>query len=136
MILTLIAIGILVLGIVIIAVGAIFEAIGDNEVIGIIAIILLIVGGVFSGLFLSDIVINQLPIARYNLQLEYEETYNALVTSLKADKNNVVILADKVAEYNTKVKKYQARLEDPWVNWFEPTINIELQIINLEDYLN
>jgi len=136
MILTLMAIGALVLGIVIIAIGAKIEAVGDNTALGVTAILLAIGGGVFSGLFLFDISANQLPTTQYNLQLEYEETYNTLVTSLKADKNNVVTLADKVAEYNIRVKKHYNLLESPWTNWLEPTINTELKTINLEDYLN
>ena len=136
MILTLIAIGALILGIVILIIGIKVEAVNDNAVIGVIAIILLIGGGMFSALFLFDIAANQLPTTQYNLQLEYEETYNTLVASLKADKNNVVILADKVAEYNIKVKKHYSLLESPWTNWLQPTINVELKTINLEDYLN
>lgn len=136
MILTLIAIGVLVLGIIITAIGVKFEAVSDNAVIGVIAIVLLIGGGLFSGLFLFTIVGNQLPTTQYNLQLEYEETYNTLTASLKADKNNVTVLADKIAEYNVRVKKHYACSESPWTSWLEPTINAELKTINLEDYLN
>lgn len=137
MIFTLIAVCALILGIIIIVIGVKFEVegVGDTA-IGFIAIILLMGGGLFSGLFLFNIAINQLPATQYNLQLEYEETYNVLTSSLKSDKNNVIILADRVIEYNTKVKKHYARLEDPWFSWLEPTINTELKTINLEDYLN
>ena len=136
MILTLIAVGALVLGIIILVIGIKIEYVSNNAVIGVIAIILLIGGGMFSAFFLFDIAVNQLPTTQYNLQLEYEETYNTLIASLKADKNNVVILADKVAEYNIKVKKHYSLLESPWTNWLQPIINTELKTINLEDYLN
>lgn len=134
MILILIAIGAIILGVILLIVGLKFDFFGDIIIVP-IGTIILVVGGIAGFIFGCMIGYNQLPFAQYKLQLDYEETYNTLVTTLKADKSNVIILADKVAEYNIKVKEHYARLEDPWVNWLEPTINTELQTINLEDYL-
>jgi energy-coupling factor transporter transmembrane protein EcfT len=134
MILTFVTIGVLILGIIFLIIGLKYDFSG-GEVIAGISTALIVTSGVM-GLIISFILIgNQFPSIQNSLQLEYEETYNALVASLKTDKTNVIILTDKVAEYNTNVKKHYARLEDPWVNWFEPTINVELQTINIEDYL-
>lgn len=135
MILTLIAISALILGITLLIVGFKLDFWGD-VVVAVIGEVMLIVGGIAVLVVGFKIGCNQLPSTQYKLQLDYEETYNTLVTALKADESNVAILADKVAEYNVKVKGHYAQLEDPWVNWLEPTINVELKTINLEDYLN
>lgn len=134
MIFTLITIGVLILGIILLTVSIKFDFFGSEAVAGISTV--LIVASAVIGLLIScELIVNQLPSTQETLQFEYEETYNTLVASLKADKNNVIILADRIAEYNIKVKKHYTRLEDPWVNWLEPTINIELKTINIEDYL-
>jgi hypothetical protein len=135
MILILVAISAIILGVILSIVGLKFDFLGD-VVVAMIGTIVLIIGGAAGLIVGYKIAYNQLPSAQYKLQLDYEETYNTLITALKADKNNIIILADKVAEYNIKVKEHYARLEDPWVNWLEPTINAELKTINLEDYLN
>ena len=135
MILTLIAIGAIILGITLSIVGFKLDFLGDT-IVAAIGAVMFRVGGVAGLMIGFKIGCNQLPSTQYKMQLDYEETYNTLVTALKADKSNVTILADKVAEYNVKVKGHYAQLEDPWVNWLEPTINVELKTINLEDYLN
>ena len=135
MILTLITIGAIILGVILLTVAIKIDFSGSEIIFG-AGMLVVIAGGTMGLTFGYTMICNQLPSTQSSLQFEYEETYNILTTSLKTDKNNVIILADKVAEYNTKVKKHYARLEDPWVNWLEPNINIELQTINLEDYLN
>ena len=69
-------------------------------------------------------------------EAEYEETYKVLTTSLKSDKNNLIVLVDKVADYNSKVKQYYIGVDDPWISWFVPKLENEPEYINLEDYLN
>lgn len=135
MIITLITIGVLILGVVLLIIGIKFNFNGSEIVAG-SGVLLLAVSGLAGIVIGWHIIDSQLPLTRYNLQLDYEEKYNTLVTSLKADKNNVMVLADKIAEYNIEVREHYARLEDPWINWLEPTVDIELKTINLEDYLN
>ena len=69
-------------------------------------------------------------------EIEFEETYKTLTTSLNSDKNNLTIFADKVADYNSKVKQYYVGAYDPWLSWFRPRLEKEPEYINLEDYLN
>lgn len=134
MILTLITIGVVILGIILLTIGIKFDFLGSVTVSG-VGMLMLILGGAIGIVIGGKMIANQLPYTQNSLRLDYEETYNTLITSLKTDKNNVIVLADKIAEYNTKVKKHYIRLEDPWVNWLEPTIDTELQTINLKDYL-
>lgn len=134
MILTLITIGVVILGIILLTIGIKFDFFGSVTVSG-VGMLMLILGGAIGIVIGGKMIANQLPYTQNSLRLDYEETYNTLITSLKTDKNNVIVLADKIAEYNTKVKKHYIRLEDPWVNWLEPTIDTELQTINLKDYL-
>jgi hypothetical protein len=80
-------------------------------------------------------VIFRLPPVITQEEIEFEETYKTLTISLNSDKNNLTILVDKVADYNSKVKQYYVGAYDPWLSWFYPRFEKEPEYINLEDYL-
>ena len=135
MLLILVFIGFLGLGILISAIAEKIKRNSVQEKVDFFGGLLIIIN-----LFILVVVIGfglifRLPPVITQEEIEFEETYKTLTVSLNSDKNNLTMLVDKVADYNSKVKQYYIGAYDPWLSWFRPALEREPEYINLEDYL-
>ena len=131
MIITFICVGILIAGLICLSVSKKWY----SEILEGTGIISTIMGAVSTVVVLMVIGIAHIPgVAAYN-DIKFQENYNTIIMTIQSDNTKVYTLSTEIANYNSSVRIYKLRINDPCLNWFTPRLENEPKLINIEDYL-
>ena len=93
--------------------------------VGVVAI------GVWAFFFILALIVHN-DFIRERRLTEYEERYNAIAYSCQSHPENMVILSQEIAEYNSDVLKGRLEMDNFWLSFFDYDFYYDLPLIETE----